>query len=79
MKARKANEAEDTPSGEQDDAALYISPKELAERWRCSRPQVDRIARRAGFKRLLLGHGRNGLVRYLVAEVEALEASRLIQ
>jgi CHASE2 domain-containing sensor protein len=26
---------------------LYLSPKELQERWRCSRSSVDRIARRA--------------------------------
>jgi hypothetical protein len=58
-----------TPSG----VAVYVSPKELTLRWRCSRSQVDRIARREGLKRMLLGHGRNGMVRYVRAEVESLE------
>jgi hypothetical protein len=54
----------------------YISPAELAARWRCGRSSVDRIARRAGFTRLYLGTGRNGLVRYLRKEVIEYEASR---
>ena len=54
--------------------ARYVSPRELAERWCCSRSQVDRIARREGLTRLLLGAGRNGMVRYVRSEVEALEA-----
>ncbi len=57
---------------------LYFSPKELAERWRCARSSVDRIARRAGLKRLCLGEGRNGIVRFLREEVEAYEASRQV-
>jgi hypothetical protein len=56
----------------------YISPKELARRWLCSRSSVDRIARRAGLKRLCLGEGRNGIVRFLREEVEAYEASRCV-
>ncbi len=56
----------------------YMSPGELVERWRCARASVDRIARRAGLKRLYLGEGKNGIVRYLRKEVEAYEASRLI-
>jgi len=56
----------------------YISPIELVERWRCARSSIDRIARRAGMKRLYLGEGRNGIVRYLRKEVEAYEQSRLI-
>ena len=59
-------------------AAPYISPKELASRWRCGRTSVDRIASRAGMTRVYLGEGKNGIVRYLVKEVEAYEASRLI-
>jgi len=58
--------------------SLYISPRELAARWRCSRSSVDRIARRAGFKRCCLGEGENGMVRYLRKEVEAFESSRSI-
>jgi hypothetical protein len=57
--------------------AVYISPSELVLRWRISRTQVDRVARREGLKRLLLGHGRNGTVRYVRAEVESLERRRL--
>ena len=56
----------------------YISPRELAQRWRCSRSSVDRIARRAGFGRLCLGEGHNGMVRYLRKEVEAYEQSRRV-
>jgi len=54
----------------------FLSPSELAERWRCSRSSVDRIARRAGLSRICLGEGRNGLVRYLRKEVVEYEASR---
>ncbi len=56
----------------------YISPNELAARWRCARSSVDRIAGRAKLKRLLLGEGKNGLVRYLRKEVEDYERSRTI-
>lgn len=56
----------------------YISPKELAKRWRCGRSSVDRIARKAGFTRLYLGEGRNGIVRYLIKEVMFYESSRSI-
>ena len=57
-------------------ASPYLSPKELQERWRCSRSSVDRIARRARLTRLCLGEGRNGIVRYSRKEVEALEEKR---
>ncbi len=57
-------------------ASPYVSPKELAERWRCARSSVDRIARRAKLTRLCLGEGRNGIVRYIREEVEMLEQSR---
>lgn len=56
--------------------APYISPRELVRRWRCSRSSVDRIACRAGFTRLYLGEGKNGMVRYLRREVVALERSK---
>lgn len=58
--------------------ALYISGKELAERWQCARTSVDRIARRIGLKRLYLGHGKNGIVRFLRKEVEAYEKKQMI-
>lgn len=60
----------------------YISPKELADRWDCSRSSVDRIdriARRASLTRLCLGEGKNGTVRYLREEVEDHEQSRLVK
>jgi len=57
----------------------FISPKALALRWQCGRSSVDRIARRAGFTRVCLGHGKNGMVRYLRREVEAYEASRQVR
>jgi hypothetical protein len=56
----------------------YLSPAELSLRWKCSRSSVDRIARRAGFTRLCLGTGRNGMVRYLRKEVDAYEGSRTV-
>ncbi len=56
----------------------YLSGKELAERWQCARSSVDRIARRNGMKRLYLGEGKNGIVRFLRKEVEAYEAARLV-
>ena len=56
----------------------YLSPKELAARWRCGRSSVDRIIRLAGMTRLCLGYGKNGMVRYLLKEVEAYEQTRMI-
>jgi len=53
---------------------VYVSPKELTARWQCSRSQVDRIVRREKLTRLLLGRGKNGMVRYVWAEVLSLEA-----
>ena len=55
---------------------LYISPRELAERWRCSRATAQRIADRHKFTKLFLGEGKNGMVRYRREEVEAYESSR---
>lgn len=56
----------------------YMSPKELAARWCCSRSSVDRIARRAGLTRVCVGEGTNGMIRYLRKEVEVYEASRRV-
>ncbi|MFT3785997.1 MAG: hypothetical protein QM770_07510 [Tepidisphaeraceae bacterium] len=53
---------------------LYAAPKELATRWKCSRSSVERIARRNRLTKLILGDGRNGLVRYLWKEILAFEA-----
>lgn len=57
----------------------YISPSELAERWRCGRSSVDRIVSRAGLTKLYLGEGKNGIVRFIKKEVEAYEVSRMTQ
>lgn len=54
----------------------YLSPRQLAARWDCSRTTAQRIAARAGISKYFLGEGRNGLVRYAVNEIEAFEASR---
>ena len=62
-----ANQKHETP---------FISPSELAERWQCSRSSVDRITRRARLKRVCLGKGENGMVRYLRKEVVAFEKTR---
>ncbi len=58
---------------------VYISPRELVVRWRCSRSTVDRIAVRARLTRLCLGDGRNGIIRYLIKEVEQYEQSRMLR
>jgi hypothetical protein len=63
---------------EQVEESRYMSPRELAERWRCSRSSVDRIAPRAGLKRLCSGEGPNGIGRYERKEVEAHGASRRV-
>jgi hypothetical protein len=60
------------------DRLKYMSPRQLGKRWECSRSSVHRIARRAGFTRVCLGDGKNGMVRYLRKEVEAYEASRQV-
>ena len=57
----------------------YVSPKELALRWRCSRSSVDRITRQAGLSRVVLGNGVKGMVRYVRKEVEAYEAARRVE
>ena len=54
----------------------FVSPKELAERWRCARSSVDRIVRRAGLTRVCLGEGKNGIVRFIRKEVEEYEDVR---
>jgi len=56
----------------------YISPNELAQRWRCARSSVDRIARRVGLTRVCLGNGASGMVRFIREEVEAFENTRRV-
>lgn len=60
------------------DLSLYFSPRDLAERWRCSRTSAQRIADRVGFSKVLLGEGKHGIVRYVRSEVEEYEASRTV-
>jgi hypothetical protein len=62
----------------QENVGAYISPRELAIRWRCSRSTVDRIAERVCLTRLCLGDGPNGIIRYLLKEVEGYEQSRML-
>jgi hypothetical protein len=62
----------------QNDNSPYISPAELSARWRCARSSVARICGRARLKKLYLGEGKNGIVRYLRTEVEKLEQKRII-
>lgn len=57
----------------------YVSPRQLAERWNCSRTAAQRIADRAGIAKYYLGEGRNGMVRYAVADIEAYECSRRVE
>jgi len=57
----------------------FVSPRELAQRWACSRSSADRIAQRAGLLRFYLGEGRNGLVRYRLDEVIDYEQRRCIR
>jgi hypothetical protein len=57
-----------------EEQGVYAAPKDLSLRWKCSRSSVDRIARRANLTRLILGDGRNGMVRFLWSEVLAYES-----
>jgi hypothetical protein len=52
-----------------EEASPFFSPKELASRWACSRSSVARILKRARIGRVLLGMGKNGMVRYPREEV----------
>ena len=56
----------------------YVTPNELAVRWKCSRTSVDRYTRKAGLTRLYLGEGKNGIVRFLRREVIAYEKTRQV-
>lgn len=61
------------------DRPEYIAPKEIAQRWRCGRSTVDRVAARNKFTKFCFGVGKNGMVRYLRKEVEAYEQTRRVQ
>jgi len=55
----------------------FVSAKELARRWNCSVTSARRIARRADIPCCCLGEGRNGMIRYRLADIERYEASRM--
>jgi len=63
---------------EKDTDSPYVRPKELAQRWRCARSTVDRIADREGFRKLHLGNGANSPVRYFMADALAFESGRVV-
>ena len=54
----------------------YLSARELAIRWSCSRTSAQRIADGHGLRRFYLGEGRNGMVRYALDEIVQYEESR---
>jgi hypothetical protein len=56
----------------------YMTPNELAIRWKCSRTSVDRYTKSAGLTRLYLGDGKNSAVRFLRKEVIAYEKERQV-
>ena len=57
----------------------FLSPRQLAERWDCTPTTAQRIARGAGITKFCLGEGRNGMVRYLLSEVESHEEARRLK
>ena len=56
----------------------FLSPRQMAERWDCSATTAQRIAMNAGMAKYCLGEGKNGMVRYLLSEVEAYEQERRV-
>ena len=62
----------------QTEEQVYISARQLAIRWDCSRNSAHRTAERAGITKVFLGKGRNGMVRYALDEVVRYETSRAI-
>ena len=51
----------------------YVSLKALADQWACDRSTVRRNLETAGVKAFCLGHGKHGIVRYLLKDVEDYE------
>lgn len=51
----------------------YVSLKAVAERWECDRTTVRRNLEAAGIKAFCLGHGKHGIVRFLLKDVEDYE------
>ena len=61
-----------------DVAKRFLSPRQMAERWDCSPTTAQRIAKNAGIAKYCLGEGKNGMVRYLLSEVETYEEERRV-
>ena len=51
----------------------YASLKAVADRWACDRSTVRRNLEAAGVKAFCLGHGKHGIVRYLLKDIEDYE------
>jgi hypothetical protein len=58
-----------------EENAPFFSMQELSRRWACSRSSVARILKRARIPRVVLGMGKNGMVRYPREEVIIYEAT----
>ncbi len=55
---------------------VYLSPKDLAQRWACSRGTAQRIAEKNKFNKYFFGEGRHGIVRYILEDVVRFEETR---
>ena len=51
----------------------FVSARTWAERWDCSLASVRRAAKRFVVRRVYVGKGRNGLVRYDLSDIEKIE------
>lgn len=51
----------------------FISARTWAARWDCSLSTVRRVAQRCGVRRVYVGTGPNGLVRYSLADIAQIE------
>jgi len=57
------------------DEQLYVSPAELASRWRMSRTGAVRIAEQAGMRSVYLGEGARSTRRFRLSDVIEYEDS----
>lgn len=51
----------------------YVSARTWARRWDCSVSTVRRAARRFAVRRIYVGPGRNGLLRFDLSDIERVE------
>lgn len=54
-------------------SSKYISARTWAKRWDCSVSSIRRAAGRLPVRRVYVGSGRNGLVRYSLDDIEKVE------